>query len=176
MTIPTREEALKALDKISSDYDLAGGWSPDPMPLLATLRSYIESHTDTALTEALTRVEKLEKYKSPQQWAKLKSEVTAYRNEAEQSRVLLDQADTREKIAVSDIYDRDNIIRDLLKKVRDHEARIEKLEGAIQTHFEALDRHDKSSDGFGKSRETYVEVMGTLHVLRHATLSKGIAE
>ena len=45
MTIPTREEALKALDKISSDYDLAGGWSPDPMPLLATLRSYIESHT-----------------------------------------------------------------------------------------------------------------------------------
>lgn len=45
MTIPTREEALKALDKLSSDYDLAGGWSPDPMPLLATLRSYIESHT-----------------------------------------------------------------------------------------------------------------------------------
>lgn len=49
MTIPKREEALKALDKLSSDYDLAGGWSPDPMPLLATLRSYIESHTGEVL-------------------------------------------------------------------------------------------------------------------------------
>jgi hypothetical protein len=156
--------AREALTKLNT---MAEGW-------VATVFGSLEQNAawdkrDAArlsITAALDYAEKL----------KAEREVTAYRNEAERTRVLLDQADTREKIAVSDVYDRDNIIRDLLKKVRDHEARVEELEGALAFYATEKNWYSPSS-GFALQYDPEPSpIKKDWGTIARATLSKGIAK
>lgn len=72
----------------------------------------------------------------------------------------------RSSTAYSDLY---HEAQGLAAELTALKAKLAKAEEAIRNHFDALDLHEKSNDGFGKSRETYAAVMATLATLRQFT-------